>query len=847
MSKLTLVVVESPGKVKKIQSILGNSYIVTASVGHIIDLAKKTISVDIENNFEPHYEIIDGKNKIVAELKKLLSKCSNILIATDEDREGEMIAWSIAHILKLKNPDRIAFNSITEKAILDSIKNPRKINQPMVDAQKTRRILDRIVGYELSPVLSKSIGQYALSAGRVQSVVVKLILEKELEIETHLANLPTSYFKVKAYFFDLKKKIFKTDLYEIKSKTKTKTKSKFYGSFAHIASKPIVYELYSKFSKSKFILDEITEKESKSSPSAPFTTSTLQQEAQHKLGFQIQRTMMAAQHLYEAGHITYMRTDSVQLSPEAFVEITAYIIKTFGKSYSNPKQYTMKVANTQEAHEAIRPTHIDATQLDEVGKIRSDEIKLYNLIWKRTISSQMTPAIFNISTTFISISLLDNYYFSTDVKTIKFDGFLKVYNIATIEADPDSDSDAISTTSFTLPTIHSELSYDTIQSDESYQNPPSRYNEATLVSKLDPQNLNIGRPSTYAAIITKIQEKEYVKKSSNEGISKSICTIILNTKSKISESESTVMIGKDQNRLSPTHMGRTTTEFLETNFKDIIDYQFTAEMELKLDKIAENKSVWVDIMKEFYRDFQQNLKKIKSDLVKTTFIDKDKKILGIDPATSYEVIATTRKYGPVVQIINLNSVINTAPIKSPLSISSITLAQALELLSYPKNLGLYNKKPIMLNRGKFGLYVKYSDQNISLSKLDTSEEDITNEMIISLIKENDSKYLWKGTEGSIIYTVMTGPFGKFINRIDKSKKTSKPLNVKLPEEIIPSSLTIESVKKLIEEGKVKKYTKSKKTTKKDSDKATASPIENPKTKTKTKTKTNPKTNPKTKT
>jgi DNA topoisomerase-1 len=810
MANLTLVVVESPGKVKKIQHILGDSYIVTASVGHIIDLAKKTISVDIENNFEPIYEIIDGKNKIVSELKKLLNKCSKILIATDEDREGEMIAWSIAYVLKLKNPDRITFNSITEQAILNSIKNPRKINQPMVDAQKTRRILDRIVGYELSPILSKNIGQYALSAGRVQSVVVKLILEKELEIENHLKNLKTSYYKVKGYFYDLNKKIFKTDLYEIKAKAKSK--NKFNGSIANIISKPIIIDLYSKFSKSKFILNDITEKESLSSPSAPFTTSTLQQEAQHKLGFQIQRTMMAAQHLYEAGHITYMRTDSVQLSPEAFTEITSYVITTFGKSYSNPKQYTMKVANTQEAHEAIRPTHIDIIKINEIGKISSDEIKLYNLIWKRTVSSQMSSAIFNINTTFITISLLENYYFSTDVKTIKFDGFLKVYNITNIESSEiDTDTD---NKSFNLPKINSELYYQTIQSEESYQNPPSRYNEATLVSKLDPQNLNIGRPSTYAAICIKIQEKEYIKKCSNEGISKDICKITLDEKMNISEELSKIFIGKDQNRLCPTHMGRITTEFLETKFKEIMDYQFTAQMELDLDKIAENKILWTDCMKKFYTNFHQEILKNKLDSTKSTFIDKDKKSLGIDPTTSYEIIATIRKFGPVVQMINKDVIINTAPIKPPLSIMTITLESALELLSYPKNLGSYEKKSIMLNRGKFGLYVKYSDQNISLTKLgDINEEDISLDMIINLIKENNAKYLWKGTDGKISYTVMTGPYGNFINKIDRTKKTAKPLNISLPTDIDPTKLTIESIKKIIEEGKVKKYNKSKSKTK----------------------------------
>ena len=817
-----LVIVESPGKIKKIQSILGDAYIVTASVGHIIDLNSKTMSVDIENDFEPKYEYLSGKEKVIKELKHLSSMCGEVLLATDEDREGEMIAWSLAYVLGLKNPKRITFNSITEEEILLAVSKPHKIDMNMVEAQKARRILDRIVGYEISPILWKSIGQ-SLSAGRVQSVVVKLIIDREKEIDKFFSEKLKSYFSFMCKFVDKKKVEFPSILCSTK-KSKVKeddeeedeedelndnTKK---NGILKVGSKVLledykeVKDIMKKLQKSKYSIQGIGTKESMSNPSAPFTTSTLQQEAASKLGFAIKRTMCAAQNLYEAGHITYMRTDSVSLSKDAFKQINTYVLKKYGKEYSRPKEYKGKSSNTQEAHEAVRPTHVDHLEIPQKNRIASDEVKLYQLIWKRTVASQMMPAIFNINITQIGISELKDYYFSTEVKTIKFSGYLAVYDVKNVESNDTKLDDSVS---ITLPKVGELINYSKIESTETYQKPPARYNEGMLVKKLDPENLNIGRPSTYAAIITKIQEKEYVSKVEHEG--KEVDTRILTCNTKeIKESSNKITLGKDINKLSPTNMGKIVTSFLLSYFPEIMDYKFTATMETQLDKIAEGKEEYAIVLDTFYTNFHKIISSLDKKNIKV--MDEEKRVIGKDPDSGHNVVCTHKKYGPVVFIESGIGKPNMAPIKFPLKLESITLKQALELLSYPKLLGKHERKDVRLHRGKFGLYVKYGEENISLNSLKlASEGDLKFEQVVDLIKERMEKYLWSGKEGKVEYLIMEGPYGKFINVIDKAKKLGKPLNVKLPEEIKIEQLTLDKVKQLVEEGKINKFKKKLKT------------------------------------
>lgn len=824
-SEKILVIVESPGKIKKIQDILGDKYIVSASVGHIIDLSAKKMSIDIENDFKPKYEYLYGKEKIIQDLKKLSSMSSDILLATDEDREGEMIAWSLAHVLDIKNPKRITFNSITSDEILNAVKNYRKIDYDLVDAQKARRILDRIVGYEISPVLWKSMGQGSLSAGRVQSVVVKLIIDRENEIDEFFKSKLVSYFNMTGKFLDKKKtpfvstlystkksKIVETDEEDDKEKVEvTETETKKNGDL-HSGSKCLIEDgkqvktIMKSLQKSKFKIQGIGSRESIKNPSAPFTTSTLQQEASRKLGFAIKRTMSVAQNLYEAGHITYMRTDSVNLSKEAMKAVTKYVLESFGKAYSKPKEYKGKTTNAQEAHEAVRPTHFEHKTLTEKGKIGSDEIKLYQLIWKRTVASQMSSAIFNVNTTQIGISELKDYFFSTEVSTVKFNGFLAVYDIKNIENEiPEKNDDTLS---IVLPKVGEEIKYSEFISVQNYQKPPPRYNEAMLVKKLDPDNLNIGRPSTYAAITTKIQEREYVRKMDHEGKEVESITFHLNNKD-IKEEKNKVVLGKDTNRLSPTHMGKVVTNFLNEYFSDIMDYSFTATMEDNLDKIAEGQIDITKVLKEFYKDFHKTVQSLDKKQIK--ILDENKRILGKDPETGFNVVATHKKYGPIVMIETGKTKENMAPIKPPLTLDTINLKQALELLSYPKLLGRYEKKEVKLHRGKFGLYVKIGDENISLNSLKLKNEgDLEFEQVIELIKERMKKYLWSGKEGKVEYLIMEGPYGRFINVTDKSKKLNKPLNVKLVESTKIEELTLDKVKLLVEEGKLNKFKKKKK-------------------------------------
>jgi len=815
-----LVIVESPGsKVKSLQTYLGDGYLVTASVGHIMDLDSKKMSIDIVNNFTPEYKINTDKKLIVSNLQALAKEARDIILATDLDREGEMIAWSLAQVLGLNNPKRIKFGDTTKDTILQAVNNPIELNYNLINAQKTRRMLDRLVGYEISPILWKTIGGKSLAAGRVQSVVVKLIVEREREIIKFMNEDIKSSFKITCVFKD---EIY-SNLFQTKKVIETETEileeqeehedsdKKISGQIiklypAILQDEKTVKNILNKLIKSKCVVSGINEKERTQNPSAPFTTSTLQQEASRKMGLPIEVTMRAAQNLYDAGHITYMRTDSVSLSTTALKKIGEYITNKFGENYHKLRSYTQKGAQTQEAHEAIRPTNYEIEVLHEHDKIGQTEIKVYNLIWKRTIASQMTPALFKVGITQISNSQLKDYYWVSQVESLFFDGFLKVYNVSQNNIKID------------LPSVNTEFKYSTITAKQDYERPPTRYNEATLVNILDPKKLNIGRPATYVSIITKIQEHAYVQKKNIDGISKDILIIEYNADTnKVEDKHDTIQIGEDLNKLVPTYLGFIVTDFMQEYFKDIMDYKFTSNMETELDLIAEGKANWLDTLKRFYNiEFHPIVEQLNK--MKIKFVDKNLRNLGNDPATGLPIIATIKMYGPVVYINKDGKALNTAPIKEPLTLDNITLENALKLLEFPKDIGTYKGKKIKVYTGKFGLYTKFGSDNVSLK--DLKEEDISLDNVVKYIDKSMEKYLWSHTDKEAEYKVINGPYGPYINvkyktskktattattsKNSKFSKTSKSINYKLSDDIDVKDLNIDKIKELIQIASSKK-------------------------------------------
>lgn len=784
----TLVVVESPGKINKIQNILGPSYIVVASVGHIIDLDPKTMSVDIENGFKPQYKTILGKKKVIDNIKFNLAKCTNIVIATDEDREGEMIGWSIAYVLKLKDPKRIIFNSITKEELLKAIKSPSKIDYNMVDAQKARRILDRIVGYELCPILRKSIGPGKLSAGRVQSVVVKIIVDREEEIQKFFSIEQSSYFKFKGRF-TYGKEVFNAILHDLVDEKS----GVLMGGVSKITDKKSSKEFLKLCTKSIFFVHNVFDKQSFRNPQPPFTTSTLQQEASRKLGLSVKRTMNAAQRLYEEGLITYMRTDSTNLSKDAKTQIKKYVLAKFGKEYYRMKDYTAKKKNTQEAHEAIRPTKIDIEDAStkKSKKIGRDEIRLYSLIWKRSVASQMQPAEFTNTTIQIIVSKDKEHFFETVVETLKFPGYLLVYNIKNLNEDDELNEGGSKIKK--LPKNKTKLKSTSIVGVEEYKRPPSRYNEPSLVDKLDPKNLNIGRPSTYAAIISKIVDRGYVEVKDIEGEERPSLTIEWKGVGvKIEEKEKVVVIGKENKKFVPTDLGKIVNSFLTTNFPTIMDYKFTATMEKNLDKIADGKRTWVNILTEFYNEFHPNVEKTAKN--PPIVEDKFTRILGEDPETGEQIIATMAKYGPVIKK-KVGSKYVFAPIKKPLTFKKVTLEDALKIFEYPKDLGKYKNKKVVVKKGKFGLYIVWGKDNISIKEDVDSLEDAV-KLIEKDKEEKQKKSLGEFQNDKYVFLILKGPYGPFI-RVNPKKRGLKGFNVKLPDKYDKEKLSLEQIEKLI--------------------------------------------------
>lgn len=843
MSKI-LVIVESPGKIKKLQAILGDDYIVMASVGHILDLDPKKMSVDIENDFEPIYKIIThgkmSKEEVVKDLKKAAKKAKDILLAADEDREGEMIAWSVANVLDLdiRKAKRITFNSITKTELEKAIKSPRVIDLNLVDAQKSRRILDRIIGFEISPILWKSIGA-SLSAGRVQSVVTKILIDKENEIKEFLQKGESNYFKFTGKFEISKNKCLEANLFEkIVKKNKKENKkenekeeSKIKYERAKIENESGARNLMKLFMKSEYSISEINDKDTLRYPSAPFTTSTLVQEASRKLGFTVKRTNSAAQKLYEAGYITYMRTDSVNLSSEALENIKKFVNQKYGKEYHRIINYEGKSKNTQEAHEACRPTDVFVEYVKEGSKdkIGSDEVKLYNLIWKRAVASQMQPAKIKVTDIVIDANKVKDYNFITQINTIDFPGFLLVYNIKNLEKeekddkkndDEDEELDEDSIIDIKIPKVGTKLDVDNICSIQEYQKPPTRFNEASLVNKLDPKNLNIGRPSTYGTIINTIQERGYVVLGNIDGIEKDSLNMCWDG-NKMKENINKILIGKENNKLIPTSLGMLVTDFLIKNFSDIVDYKFTASMEDDLDMIAEGKKKWVKILDAFYKKFHPTVKKLLES--KSTVISDNTRVLGTHPKLGHEISATIARYGPVIKMCTSKSKCIYAPIKEPLTKDTITLEQALQLLEYPKELGKHDGLSISLNKGKHGLYLKWGDVKASLENLPEEiiikdKENITFDEAVSVIKNKRKNILWEHVEGKTVYSVLNGPYGYYIDVKDTSKKIkTKPLRVPLKniEEKDIKNLTMDKIQEYIKQGLENKSNRFKKKDNKD--------------------------------
>lgn len=777
------VIVESPGKIKKIQSILGNDYIILASVGHIMDLEKKHMSIDL-NKFEPSYAKLSDKTSVISKLKQAIKNSKDLYIATDKDREGEMIAWSIAYLFKLKEPKRIIFNSITKKELQNAIKNPTKINMDMVYAQQARRMLDRIVGYKLSPILWRKLN--SKSAGRVQSVVVKLIIDKENEIQEFLEKNDNSFFRINSTFKNDEKDNEK-NIDNIKSTLHTLSKNKL--TQTKISSYDDTLKLFKNIIKSSFFIEKIDKSISYSKPAPPFTTSTLQQETYNKLGYSSKKTMIIAQKLYEKGLITYMRTDSTNLSDAALYDIKDYVNKNYGDKYYHFRKYSNKKGNTQEAHEAIRPTKISLDKLSK-EKYESSYVNLYKLIWRRTVASQMEAAKYDVYDAQINISKLEKYKFLTNYKKLVFYGYLILYE----------DNYKLKNKNDELLSLKKNmvLTLNTLESNEEWQKPSTRYSEASLIKKLDPKNLNIGRPATYSSIISKIVDRNYIKKDDVDGKELDSKKLLWNNESnKIETKNNKIKLGFEKNKFVPTELGKATNDFLIEKFNIIMDYNFTAKMEDELDEIANCKKKRYQVMNEFYSKFEPCLKSITFDNNDNNYFDKFKVSLGKHPDNNKEIIKTKARYGSIVKMIGGNNDKDKiASIDEPYKYDNITLNQAIKLLSFPKYIDKYDDKDIYINKGKYGLYITYDGQNYNISG-DKSKMNITKEEAIKIIKEKDKNMVAKFNDKTYTYLILNGKYGYYINAKSKSKKLNVPIKDKVYDTSKINEIKLEDIKKII--------------------------------------------------
>lgn len=821
-----LVIVESPAKAKTIEKFLGKDYTVASSFGHIADLPAKELGVDVDKGFKPKYIVSSDKKDVVKKLKDLAKKAEMVWLASDEDREGEAIAWHLAETLKLDKDrtKRIVFHEITKKAILRAIDNPRSIDYNLVNAQQARRVLDRLVGYELSPVLWRKV-KGGLSAGRVQSVSVRLIVEREREI---IGFKPQASFRIDAEFSNEKGKSFKAKLPK------------------NFKSRKEAEAFLQKNISATYKVGDLTTKPAKKSPAPPFTTSTLQQEASRKLYFSVSKTMTMAQRLYEAGLITYMRTDSVNLSEEAQKGAKTEIISAYGEEFSNPRQYKGKSKGAQEAHEAIRPTDFSRHSVE----VDYDQQRLYELIWKRAIASQMSDA--RLERTNVKIEA-DKYSenFTANGEVIKFEGFLKVY----LEGNDDEDEEQEGI----LPAmkVNESLFNNYIAATERFTRPPSRYTEASLVKKLE--ELGIGRPSTYAPTISTIQNRNYVEKGTKEGEPRAYVQMTLKG-GELKEKELSEKVGSDKGKMIPTDVGMVVNDFLVNHFSTILDYNFTAKVEQDFDEIAEGQEDWTEVMKGFYDEFHP----IVEDVAENAEREVGERILGEDPKTGKPVSVRLGRFGPMVQIGTADDEEKPqfASLPPGQSLSSITFEEALDLFQLPKEIGEYKGETLVVNNGRFGPYVRYGEKFVSLPKdedplnitLETAKELIDAKekadapiyfyedlpvqkgkgrfgpfikwkgMFINVNKKYDFDNLSDEDIVQLIEDKKQKEIDKVIHnweeegiRVEKarwgrSNIIKGKIKIELPKTVDATKLTLEKVKDLIEKNAPKKKTTKKKTT-----------------------------------
>jgi len=762
-----LLIVESPAKAKTIEKYLGKDFKVKSSYGHIRDLDKGSKGIDINQKFTPNYVVSPEKTKVVKDLKDWAAKVDEIWLATDEDREGEAISWHLCEVLGL-NPEkvnRIVFHEITKQAIQKAVKNPRTVDLNLVNAQQARRVLDRLVGFELSEILWRKV-RNKLSAGRVQSVAVKLVVDRERSIQEFQSE---DYFKIDAFFVSADGKNKQQIKAVLNHKFKTAKESR---QFLELCS------------DSNYVVSQVAVKPTKRNPAPPFTTSTLQQEASRKLGFGVNRTMSNAQKLYEFGWITYMRTDSTNLSETALSEMAVEIEKQFGKQYVHTRQYKTKNASAQEANEAIRPTYMDLRNAGE----DTDQQKLYELIWKRAMASQMAAAEIEKTEVDIAISKTKDHFFQATGEVLIFDGFLKLY----LESSDDEDEENASI----LPPlkVHDLLNYLNITATQKYTRPPARYTEASLVKKLE--ELGIGRPSTYAPTISKIMEENrgYVVKESRPGLERAFQVIKLEQK-KIIEIKETEITGAGKNHLYPTDIGMIVCDYLALHFPDVINYSFTAEIEQEFDEIADGKLNWVKMIDDFYWPFHKNVDVVMEQGERA----KGRRDLGIDPATGKKILVQLTRFGPVVQLGDRDEMKEDekpvfANLKPGQSMETISFEEALDLFKLPRDLGKHENQDVTIGSGRFGPYVKFGEQFISIPKnLDPLE--ISKETAIEIIKQKQKEDAPIGYYKELPVTKGTGRFGPFVKW--------NGIFVNVPKRINFEKLNLDDVKPLIDAKEVK--------------------------------------------
>lgn len=755
-----LVIVESPAKAKTIEGFLGKGYTVRSSFGHIRDLEDKDLSVDVANGYRPNYVVPADKKKLVDELRKISNEADLVWLASDEDREGEAISWHLFETLGLKEEKtrRIVFHEITKTAITRAIENPRQIDRNLVNAQQARRVLDRLVGYELSPILWKKV-KPSLSAGRVQSVAVRLIVEREREVDSFKA---TSQFRVVAVLTPTKGgRAFKAELPQ------------------RFATEAEATDFLKSCIGAGYTIKDIQTRPSKRTPAPPFTTSTLQQEASRKLSMSVARTMKLAQDLYEQGKITYMRTDSVNLSELAINTAREAIIGLYGERYSQTRQYTSKAKGAQEAHEAIRPTYMNVQEIEGTPAHQ----RLYELIWKRTLASQMSDALIEKTTADITVST-NGAVLQANGEVIRFDGFLKVYTEGKDDEENEEGGSQLPALS-----VGERLGLDRMDATERFSQAPYRYTEASLVRKLE--ELGIGRPSTYAPTISTIINRNYVVKEDKTGTERPYRTVALKD-GKLTHETKKETVGAEKSKLFPTDIGGVVTDFLVANFSDILDYNFTAQVEKEFDEIAQGKMEWVGMIDSFYKPFHSNAE----NTLKTSEKVKGERLLGKDPASGRNLYARIGRFGPMIQIGDAEEEAKPlfASLRKDQRIDTITIDEALDLFRLPREIGEYESEKLVVNVGRFGPYVKFGKEFVSIGKSDpmtiTIEEAIG--LIIANKERKEKQVIHEFQDGKDIIRVLQGRFGPYI--------ASSGNNYKIPKGTEPGTLTLEDCRKLMEAG-----------------------------------------------